>query len=554
MTEEQELMQYLDDKMWRMNNLYWIKGLSETGAIKKMKFRMNAVQRDFFKNQWWRSVVLKSRQHGASTLIGIDILDNALFNPGQVCGIIDKNDTDAIKKLAKLKYAYDQLDDDEDPTTAVLGAGIKEAYRLVKSNEHVMEFSNQSQIYAGTNFRGDTLSYLHVSELGYTAYFFPPKAEELRSGTINTVHQDSKIVIESTHEGGKFGLNYEFIKLAQESPDGPDASHLDWRFYFYAWFEDPKNVTPLPPAGLVCGSEHQKYFKELAENHDIHLTDEQKNWYIKTQAVQKDAMKKEHPSTAEEALNAAIKGAIYGQLISELRRKKRIIDFEMDASYPLWTFWDVGQSDYTSIILLQFTGREYSILDFFTWHGEDYRFYVAKLEEWERAYGFIKGDFLPHDGEHKIGAKRDSWQKALQDAGRKNVRIVPRTPDLWVGIRHLRALLPRCWIHASNCSVEREIGFGSDLEVVPSLLTCLEGYHTKPTETGARIMEMPVHDNTSHTCDALRTFAEAHARGMLDGATSIERDSRRGGRRVNVITEDFKKRSTSGRRRPRVIV
>ena len=548
-----KLAEYLNDQRWRLNSLYWIQGLDSHGAIKKIKFRMNEVQTKFFEQQWWRSTILKSRQHGISTLIAILQLDQALFNDTQICGIIDKTDDDATKKLAKVKYAYDHLDDPDGSNTASLGAAIKEAIPMDANNAHGIMFRNNSEFWAGTNFRGGTFSYLWITELGYIAHFFPKKASELKSGTLNTVHQGSKIVIESTHEGGKTGLNYEIIKIAQQSPPDEEMTSLDWQFHFYGWHEDPKNSLELPLSGqLHLSDEQNKYFNELLINSDIDLTREQKHWYVKTELIQKGDMKKEHPSTAEEALDATIRGSIYGKEITALRKAKHIIDFAHDRAYPLWTFWDLGQTDYTSIVLIQFTGREYSILNSFAWHGEDYTFYIAKLEEWEREYGFISGDYIPHDGEQAGKAMKDSWFTCLKKGGRKNVKVVPRTPDLWIGIKHLRSLLPRCWIHATACGVEREIGFGNDAEIIPSLLACLEGYHTKPTESGARIMELPVHDHTSHSCDALRTFSEAHARGMLEGATSMERDSRRGGRGVKVIHEPMNGERNSSTQRKRL--
>ena len=553
---ESAILEKLNDQFWRVNNLYWIQGLTPDGELTKLKFKMNRVQEDYYWNQWWRNDILKSRQHGMSTLIAILMLDQALFNPEQTCGIIDKTDDDAVKKLAKQKYAYDHLDDDDDPYLAPLGAAIKEAIQVVPpSNDHNFTFSNNSKIWAGTNLRGGTMSYLWISELGYTAFFFPKKAAEIKSGSFNTAHRGSKIVIESTHEGGKTGLNYEMIRLAQSAPPRDQMTELDWQFHFYAWHDDPKNHLPMrPDQTLTMTQEETKYFKTLEEEHGISLSMEQKAWYIKIQHTQKDDMRKEHPSTPEEALNAVIKGAIYGEQISRMRREKRIIDFSVDPSYPLWSFWDLGQSDHTSMGLFQFTGRDYSVIDTFTWKGEDYRFYLSKIEEWERKYGFISADFLPHDGNHKQGAMKHSWKDAFEQGGRKNVHIVPRTPDRWIGIRHLRALLPRMWIHATNCDVVREVGYGFDSEEIPSAITCLESYHTMPTESGARIMEMPVHDHTSHTCDMFRTFSEAHARGMLQGNSRMERDSRRNSpkRENRVRVNKSQTMDTSPRRRRRV--
>jgi hypothetical protein len=68
--------------------------------------------------------------------------------------------------------------------------------------------------------------------------------------------------------------------------------------------------------------------------------------------------------------------------------------------------------------------------------------------------------------------------------------------------------------------------------VMPSGIGCLEGYHTKEDASTGVIKEMPVHDDTSHGCDALRVFAEADLRGLLDGTSAIAQESQQGKRDV----------------------
>jgi hypothetical protein len=69
---------------------------------------------------------------------------------------------------------------------------------------------------------------------------------------------------------------------------------------------------------------------------------------------------------------------------------------------------------------------------------------------------------------------------------------------------------------------------------LPAGLASLEGYHAIVEATGGTIKEEPVHDEASHGSDALRTFAEAHQRGMLDDVSTTARKSMRGP--VKVVT------------------
>lgn len=521
----------LDNRAWRMANLYWI----EDADGNKVKFRMNWAQRAFYTALWWLNVVLKARQLGLSTFSIVMMLDRALFATNQTCGIVDKTEDDAKKKLDRIEFAYDHLDDPDDPQTAPLGAAIKQAVRLVKSNEKQLEFSNGSKIWAGTSLRGGTVQFLLISELGYISFYNPKKAAEIKTGALNTVHRGNIVVIESTHEGGKYGVNYDMIKVSQESPkEPPQLTEMDWRFHFFAWWRNPEYVLPL--AGeLVLPPELEEYFAKLKREDGIDLSPEQKHWYLKKKATQGDAMWKEFPSTPEEAVNAVVKGAIYGKIISKLRQQKRISDFNHDPTVPIFAFWDIGFSDYTSIWLLQLVGRDICALRYFCRSQEAAPYYMARCLEWEREYGQpIAWHFLPHDADKTEGMGSGKTTKTfLIEAGmdKRRITVVPRTPDLWTGINALRALLPRFYLHLTNCGQEWKM----EDQRMPSGIACLENYHTKEEQRTGMTYDIPVHDASSHGADSLRTFAEAHAQGLLEGVSKLAMESRRGRHPVQVL-------------------
>jgi len=150
-----------------------------------------------------------------------------------------------------------------------------------------------------------------------------------------------------------------------------------------------------------------------------------------------DRLKKKNPvAYAREMMldpNAEISGSIYGKQMSELRAANRIREFQADHSWPMYTFWDLGQSDYTCIWLVQVAGRDKLALDYYCNHGYMASHYAQKILEWEAKYGKISLHFLPHDARNKAGGGF-SWLENLEQQGLANIEVVQRIPNSWTSI------------------------------------------------------------------------------------------------------------------------
>ncbi|EMU6312744.1 terminase, partial [Escherichia coli] len=152
-----------------------------------------------------------------------------------------------------------------------------------------------------TSFRSGTVQRLHISEHGKICAKYPAKAKELRTGTLNAVSDECIIFDESTAEGvgGDF---YEMSNRAQESTaSGLLLTAQDYKFHFYAWWQDPKYSARVPESGLKLSREKMTYFSAVEKAMNITLTDEQKQWYISKETEQREEMKQEFPSTPQEA-------------------------------------------------------------------------------------------------------------------------------------------------------------------------------------------------------------------------------------------------------------
>lgn len=294
MTEAQQRLfvsTRLSNPWWRLNNLYKIE--NERGEL--VTFNMRPAQRKLFENMHNKNIILKARQLGFSTAIDIYLLDQALFSKHLKCGIIaqDKSAAGEIFRT-KISVPFDNL-------PGWLRGVFKVTERRSGANGGYILFAHGSSIQVATSFRSGSVQRLHISEHGKICAKYPAKAKEVRTGTLNSVHDDCIIFDESTAEGigGDF---YSMSMRAKELLDaGLELSKQDYAFHFYPWFGDPKYSASVPSSGLILTKSQQQYFNAVETAMNVRLTDEQKQWYIRKEIEQGDEMKQEFPSTPEEA-------------------------------------------------------------------------------------------------------------------------------------------------------------------------------------------------------------------------------------------------------------
>lgn len=483
-----EIYERLSDREWRMDNLYYIR--DRDGV--KVKFVRNESQRRFWNDMWYLNIILKDRQRGFSTLIAIFILDCCLFNSGTSAGIVDITLPDAKKKLAKIKFAYDNLP-----------GSIKESVPLLVDNKEGLEWANDSSVYAATSHRGGTLQILHISEMGKIAVRFPDRARETRTGAMNTIKQGNFIITESTAEGNA-GEFYEDCTAAQELRDsGAKLTELDFKFHFFAWWMGEENE--IDPDGVFISPEYEKYFAQLEEKIGVKLSDRKKAWYVKKSIQQKGDMKREFPGTPEEAFEAAIEGAYLYNILLRMTKKGQITSVPFDPAYPVNTGWDYGLSDSMTIWLHQRVGFEERIIGYMSGVDDDVLYYWRELNN---NYQCVWGNhFLPHDfGSRRGGTSGDAssppktLEQILTEAGMRDTYIIPRIENKATAIAEVRAWLPKAYIDKRNCDQR------SDDPKYKSGIQCLNNYRKEWDEINGCYKNRPRHDWASHGYDGLETL------------------------------------------------
>jgi hypothetical protein len=185
----------------------------------------------------------------------------------------------------------------------------------------------------------------------------------LRTGALNTIQAGQVVFLESTAEG-KEGHFYELCEAGQtKQRTGQPLSPLDFKFHFFPWWKAPEYS--LNPDGVVIDEPHRRYFEGLKENHGIRLSPAQMAWYVKKAETQLGDMKREYPSTPEEAFEASVEGAYYGELLAQAELQGRVGYFPADPDLPVHTAWDIGRHDYNSIWFWQRAVKRVRLVGFF---------------------------------------------------------------------------------------------------------------------------------------------------------------------------------------------
>lgn len=221
------------------------------------------------------------------------------------------------------------------------------------------------------------------------------------------------------------------------------------------------------------------------------------------------------------SFEAAILGAYYGGEISAADQAGRIRHVPHDPALPVYTAWDLGYSDDTSIWFYQTLPKEIHIIDFYSANGKNLKHYLEQIcgqtietaddelfshkvkvkfgEEIEGIKHRTKYKYathwLPHDAKAKtLSSGGKSIQEMLSNVlGWGDVRIVPSL-SLQDGIQATRAILPKCWFDEENTSDGVE---------------ALRQYRREWDDKKKVFVNTPLHNWASHPSDAFRMLAIA---------------------------------------------
>jgi len=184
---------------------------------------------------------------------------------------------------------------------------------------------------------------------------------------------------------------------------------------------------------------------------------------------------------------ANIEGSIYGKIMKKLEDNKQITLMAYDPTLLVSTVFDIGVGDSTAIVFYQKLGNTIRIIDFYENRREGLPHYIQVLKEKDYIYD---KHFAPHDIEVQEFSSGKTRREVAYQLGIR-FKILPKLP-LEDGIHSLKMILPRCYFN---------------LDKTKPLIDALRHYHRKYNEKMKMFHNKPVHDWSSHACDAMRYLA-----------------------------------------------
>jgi hypothetical protein len=497
-----EVVDHYSDQLWRLHNLYYI--VDERG--KKVKFVPNWAQLDLYETMWFLNIVLKARQLGFSTFIDILALDETLWSENYHAGIIAHTREDVkILFRNKVKFPYDNLED-----------GLRNRFPAVQDSTNELVFKHGSSIRVGLSMRSSTLQFLHISEHGKICNKFHDKAREIRTGALNTVHPGQLVFIESTAEGREgdfFDMTQKARRFAQERRR---LTRMDYRFHFYPWWRHPSYIlTEQEVEDVPIEPELKRYFDQLEGKIGRALVDGQKAWYAKKADEQRGDMRREYPSTPDEAFEQSVEGAYYTKQMAWLRKNERMTIVPHDPNYPVHTAWDLGRNDATAIWLIQERpGPSFGVIDYYENHGESIQFYGnVLLDIRENHPGWYYGNcYLPFDAATVDPSRADGKDREtiLRDMGFRTIVVdkLATTAETGDGIQAVRDVLPLCFF---------------DRDKAAEGIKALDHFQKEWDERNGAWRDTYKHNWASHGAKAFEQFARGHRPARIAGNRNRKR-------------------------------
>jgi len=306
---------------------------------------------------------------------------------------------------------------------------------------------------------------------------------------------------------------------------------------------NPKNATDPTWTRFIVNADEDTLVQKVGWQDNPFFTDVLEKERLKL--LRDDPVAYKHVYEGE--FDTRYSGCVYAKFIAHNKISPLV---KHDPNYPVYTAWDKGYGDSTSIVFYQIGNNEIFIIDFFEDNQEDVRYYcevlygrelvvnerdlqTGEVLDWSfgkdlpehahrKEYTYHPGGhFVPHDASIKLMEAGGRSMVAQAKKFGVNMAIIPATSHI-NSEEALRTTLPKCWINTERCK---------------DLVHALSHYHYEYDEDRQRYSKLPYHDWSSNPCDA----AEIMARTWQETAISVKELDRR------KLVSDFHKKRTENK-------
>jgi phage terminase large subunit len=191
------------------------------------------------------------------------------------------------------------------------------------------------------------------------------------------------------------------------------------------------------------------------------------------------------------SFDASLTGAYYAYAMLKAEEEGRICDIVWSPELPVYTAWDLGMSDDTSIWFYQRVhGGMIRFIDYYEDRGKGLNHYANLIHSKPYTY---HTHFAPHDiSVRELGTGKSRIEVATSLG--VPFKIVKKIP-LQDGINAVRLTLPKCYFNARKCAQGIE---------------ALRSYRRDYNEKLLSYKSAPIHDWASHAADSFRYFAVSY--------------------------------------------
>jgi len=397
-------------------------------------------------------IILKARQLGLTWIVAIYVLWQIMTNPLYLAVVISVTEELSIEFLERVYFIMDRL-------PAWLLPPIK------TRTKQVLEFQHQNGLTS-------TIKSLPTTEMGAQS-----KTPNLLIMDETCKNRLAKAIFNASYPGIEQAKG-QVIVISNAIKEG--AGWYWTRDLYIATMRGLNNFKRI----FLPYSAHPYRPKDFREQ-------------MVAAGMTEQDINENYPASEEEAItDRNIKGVYYARQMTEARKAGRICSVPYSQGHEVYTFWDLGVDDSTSIGFMQQIGREYRFIDYYENYGMGLSHYAKVLKE----KGYIYGDhYMPHDAaKRELGGDTDvalSRKETAENLGIAPIIIVKRARDTQAvlnGIEAVRNILGQCVFDERKCA---------------KLILALESYRSEWDEENQKLDNKPLQNFAVHGADMMRCFA-----------------------------------------------